>query len=132
MKIIFITLILLLPVRFGVEDERVVKEKKEEKKAKGSYSKRLERFRLTPVERAILMVEYGKNVKLSNNPGNLRGKNGYYKFKSFDEGVRKFQKVLNKTYKKCVCLPDTAALRCISRRYAEDYDVWLERTLKRL
>jgi len=73
---------------------------------------------LDTLEVAILMVESGPD----NNPGNLRGRDGYYTFNSEQDAIRAFRKSLRG------CKDPVK----ISKWYSESPKIWLNRVNARL
>lgn len=86
---------------------------------------------LTKIERAILMVEWGG--KPTTNPGNIRNRDlSYKKYATTEEGVAAFKKLIRTKYCKCLTLPDTLSVHCISSKYSENKGEHAKRVLSRL
>lgn len=110
----------------------------EQKPLKVNYSgyghklaKKLEKAGLHPYEITIIMVEQGGVIQPGFNLGNLRKKNlEYNTYGSFEEGLTKFKKVINRKYKDCFSDDPQETYKCIQEHYAPDGgDTWIDRNM---
>lgn len=91
-------------------------------------AKLFQKYNLSKIETAILLVEFDPKAFERNNPGNLRKTKEYMRFGTLEEGIARFRKTL-KSYK-CPC--DSNYIKCVSRRYSEQPEEWERRVKSRL
>jgi hypothetical protein len=77
------------------------------------------------------MVEQGGVVKPGFNLGNLRKRNlEYHTYGSFEEGLSKFQNLIEKKYKDCFSDNPQETYECIQEKYAPDGGAeWVRRNM---
>ncbi len=84
-------------------------------------AKRLESEGLHPYEICIIMLETGGVVPKGNNLGNLRRKDlSYHRYDSFDEGLSKFRKCIDRKYKEKFTDNPEQTFKSIQKNYAPD------------